>query len=125
MKLLLAIIAGLFCFTGYADNLKLAWDASPSTNVVGYALYSGTNSGNYLTRTEVGTNLTASVEGLVEGRWYFVVTAFTTNNIESLPSNEVNAEVPKPPANMRTVIVQYGATLTNFYDVGFFRLRLP
>ena len=47
------------------------------------------------------------------------------HRIESVPSNTVTAEVPVPPPNMRTVVLQYSGTLTNWQDVGFFKLRLP
>jgi hypothetical protein len=115
----------LAAFPAPAGNVRLAWDPSPDTNVVSYAIYAGTNSGNYFIRLAVGTNLTCTVSNLSAYRWYFVATAATVEGIESLPSNEVQCEVPKAPANMRTVVLQYGNTLTNFYDVGFFKLRLP
>jgi hypothetical protein len=66
-----------------------------------------------------------TVSGLLAGNWWFAVAARDTNGIQSLLSNVLQIEVPKPPLNMRTVVLQYSGTLSNFYDVGFFKLRLP
>ena len=105
------------------------WDASPDSSVTNYTLYACTNTiGTNLSAAvtvEVGTNLTARIEDLLPGRWSFYVTAMAAYRIQSLPSNVVQAEVPAAPTNMRTVVLQYSGTLTNFYDVGFFKLRLP
>jgi len=125
------ILFGIFAaLTSMASDIKLAWDASPTTGVPNYVLYASTNilSATNLTsatvRLNVGTNLTATVERIQAGQWSFAATAMK-DGLESDPSNILIADVPQPPARMRTVVVQYSGTLTNFYDVGFFRLRLP
>lgn len=113
-----------------AQELPLAWDASASPGVTNYILYAGTNSitatnlSSYTMRISVGTNLTARVESLAPGQWFFAATA-QAGGIESAPSNILAVEVPPAPQRMRTMVVQYSGTLTNFYDVGFFRLKLP
>lgn len=44
---------------------------------------------------------------------------------KSLPSNEVIADVPAPPEQLRTVILQHAASLTNGWnDIGFFKVRI-
>lgn len=83
------------------------------------------NKSNSLVKINAGTNLTATVENLSSGRWFFAATAVGNNGLESLLSNVLAVEAPNPPANMRTIVLQYSGTLSNFYDVGFFRLRLP
>ena len=114
----------------HAAELKLAWDESPTTGVTNYVLYASTNALNAsnlqtaAVRLNVGTNLTATVEDIQPGQWSFAATA-QKMGVESAPSNILLVDVPTPPARMRTVVVQYSGTLTNFYDVGFFRLRLP
>ena len=125
------ILFGIFAaLTSMASDIKLAWDASPTTGFTNYVLYASTNilSATNLTsatiRLNVGTNLTATVERITAGQWSFAATAMK-DGLESDPSNILIADVPQPPARMRTVVVQYSGTLTNFYDVGFFRLRLP
>jgi hypothetical protein len=123
------VAVGLCVHLASGTEIKLAWDAPVETNysVTNYVLYAQTNlvsKTNYSVRQSVGTNQTATVQDIAPGRWWFAATA-VAGGAESDLSNVVLAEVPVPPPNMRTVVVQYGGTLTNFYDVGFFRLRLP
>lgn len=129
MKKLLLI--GLLALNSFAGDIKFSWDPSPTTNVTGYTLYAHTNyitelnKTNCLVKVNVGTNLTATLEDFtLNGIWYFGATA-TKEGLESKLSNIISLEVPQPPTNMRTVVLQYSGTLTNFYDVGFFKLRLP
>ena len=113
-----------------ASDVQLAWDASPTTNIT-YTIYGHTN---FLTSTNLasaavkvnaGTNLTALIEGMQPpGRWYFAATA-NLGGLQSDLSNVLILQVPFPPANGRVVAIQYGITLTNFVDTGFFRLRIP
>jgi len=81
-----------------AQQLTLAWDASASTNVVGYRLYYGTNTRSYQFVTNVGPALTQSVVLPHRGRWFFAATAYDTSGLESDFSSEVSWESkPTPP----------------------------
>ena len=81
-----------------AERLTLAWDPSPSADVVGYRLYYGTNSGSYRYVTNTGLMLTQSVVLPQGGRWFFAATAYDTNGLESDFSGEVVFESkPVPP----------------------------
>jgi hypothetical protein len=135
-SLILALLLSIL--TCGATDIKFAWNAStnaPEFTNVTYALYGYTNDlpdnlvwTNCASRINVGTNLTCTISGIVPGLWFFGVRANAlcgTNSVESEFSNILILDVPKPPTNMRTVILQYSGTLTNFYDVGFFKLRLP
>jgi hypothetical protein len=63
--------------------------------VVGYALYCGTATGEYAERLDVQNTLTCTISNLNPGStYYFVVTAYTAGQVESLPSNEVAYAVP-------------------------------
>src|SRR6266566_1542220 len=78
-----------------AGNVTLAWDPDSDLNVVGYRLHSGTTSGVYTQTTEVGNVTAASVSNLVNGNTYFfVVTAYDANAVESAPSNQVSYIAP-------------------------------
>lgn len=111
-------------------DIRFAWDPSTTTGVTNYVLHAHTNAltatnfASALVHVNVGTNLTASVSALQPGLWSFCATA-QKDGVQSAPSNVVNVEVPRPPPNMRVVVVQYSNTLSNWYDAGFFRLRLP
>jgi hypothetical protein len=127
-----ALFVGFSAAAVSAASVRLAWDASPTEGVTNYVLHAWTNNAengpfaytNAPVHVNVGTNLTASLEALQPGQWSFVVTA-QKEGIESDPSNVVIVETPDPPARLRTIAIQYSGSLTNFVDVGFFRLRLP
>lgn len=79
-----------------SQSVTLAWNPDSGTNnVAGYAVYSGTNSSNYSSRLDTGTNTTATVSGLKEGlTYYFAVTAYNTAKVESAPSAPITYLVP-------------------------------
>jgi hypothetical protein len=94
---------GIFCIVTLSfcaavrgsQSVILAWDSIADTNVVGYAIYYGTNSGNYMSRLDAGGINAIAVPGLTEGvTYYFVVTAYDAQRTESDPSNEVAYVVP-------------------------------
>jgi hypothetical protein len=94
----LFLILGLFLLSiSKVFGVGLAWDPSPDTNVTGYAVYYGTNSGSYSTRIDVlnVTNVTIPNSNLFQHPLanYFVVTAYTITGVESLPSNEVSYNI--------------------------------
>lgn len=98
----LVFAALLFAASALAQqaNVTLAWDApQPATGLAGYRLYSGPATGVYTNHLDT-TNLTYTVTNLVLGaKYFFVVTAVSTEGFESDPSNEVNYTVPsRPPA---------------------------
>jgi fibronectin type 3 domain-containing protein len=72
---------------------RLSWDASAGTDIAGYKIYLATASGAYGTPVATTSmNITTyTLTGLAVGTTYFfVVTAFDTNGIESTFSNEVS-----------------------------------
>jgi hypothetical protein len=92
-KKLLAFLASFpLLLSSFADTVVLEWMPSPSTNLCGYYLYTGTESHFYTHRTPVEpTATTTTVSNLVEGTtYYFALTSYDENNLESEFSNEVN-----------------------------------
>jgi hypothetical protein len=84
-----AFALGSLCSAHAAQQVSLAWDASPEPNIAGYRLRYGTQSGTYTETMTINSGTTASVEGLTSGAtYYFVVTAYDQAGLESLPSNE-------------------------------------
>ncbi len=74
------------------SSVTLQWDASPDTNVVGYAVYNGVIDTSYLIRTDAGPETSATVTNLPVGVTnYFFVTAYDENGVESDPSNLIDA----------------------------------
>jgi hypothetical protein len=85
--------------SGFAANVTLAWDPSPDPQVAGYRIYYGVATGNYTNSAPVGMVTTATLTGLVVGtKYYFAATAFDTNGVESIFSNETSY-TPVPSAN--------------------------
>jgi hypothetical protein len=86
--------------TNSTSSVSLAWNPSPDTRygVLNYNLYYGHASATYTNSFSVGTNLTGSVSNLVRGSTYFfAVTAYATNGLESDFSNEISYTSPTPP----------------------------
>ncbi len=89
--------------TNLTGTASLTWDA-PSTNadgtiltdLAGYKIYYGTESGNYTEVRNVENVTTVPIDELPDiqsGIWYFAVTAYDTSGNESDYSNEVNTEI--------------------------------
>jgi len=79
------------------QSITLAWDPNPEPDLAGYRLYHGTNSGHYSDVIEVGNVTNHAVTGLLDNTTnYFVLTAYNTSGLESLPSNPVSYIVPSP-----------------------------
>lgn len=75
--------------------VQLGWHASISTNVIGYKVYYGPASRNYTNSIDVARSYSLVISGLTYGAtYYFAVTAYATNNLESDYSNEIQYTVP-------------------------------
>ena len=83
-----------------AASVTLAWDGNTESDLAGYKVHYGGSSGNYTNSTDVGNVTTNRVDGLMQGaRYFFVVTAYNTNGLESEPSNEISYTVPAATNN--------------------------
>src|SRR6185436_15981212 len=80
---------------GAGQKASFSWSASTTPGVMGYALYCGTNSGEYPVRIDVGTNTTVTLTALKEGRTnYYSIAAYDTNRMEGVRSAEIKYLVP-------------------------------
>jgi len=85
--------------TVQAGSVSLAWNASVTPFVAGYKTHYGTASGVYTASVNADTNLAATVTGLTPGVvYYFAVTAYASNGVESVFSNELTNRLPILPA---------------------------
>ena len=125
MKKYITLTICLITLFGRAGTLHLAWDPSPTPNVT-YNVYSSTNEVSFIPVATGLSGLTCTVTNLATGRTQFVVSA-TKDGMESNYSGPITVESPAPPANLRVLILQYNddATLTNWSDAMFFRLKIP
>lgn len=96
---LLALTAFVSISAHAASSVTLAWDPSVSPNVTGYNLYYGAISRTYTNVVSAGSATSATVSGLAPNTiYYFAVTAFDSNGIESDFSIETNY-FSTPPSN--------------------------
>jgi hypothetical protein len=77
----------------YAGDVTLEWDPNTETDLAGYKIYYGTASGSYSTPIPIGLQSTYTITGLEPGTYYFAVTAFNSDGLESAFSNEVSTAV--------------------------------
>lgn len=143
-KTIWLILVGLiFILTNTANalDISLAWDASPSSNVVGYKLYyqadtpslplAGNEALQGSSPIDIGPNTAYSVTGLTDNKiYYFAVTAYDAAGYESAYSNIVasgwvppltapsNGLVAQPTIetfNWETAPAPYDVTYTLYY----------
>jgi hypothetical protein len=100
--LIFCLIIFLHVSSVFAANVTLAWDppstntdGTPLTDLGGYIVYYGTESGNYSQSIDVGNVNTYKVNSLIAGlTYYFSVTSYKTSGNESNYSNEIYAATP-------------------------------
>jgi F5/8 type C domain/Domain of unknown function (DUF5060)/Fibronectin type III domain len=121
LLVLLACLSLAFSTTpAQAAQVQLAWDApvqangTPVSNVAGYKLYYGSQSGQYQTVVSVGLTTTYTMKDLSAGpTYYFAVKAYDSTGTESAFSNEISVILPAdtpgegliPQQQMRVVSV--------------------
>lgn len=87
-------------------DVTLAWDPNPEPDIAGYRLYWGASTGSYDAELEFALAQIdpeapqVTVNDIPTRLTYFVVTAYNTAGLESLPSNEVVADPFDPVTDM-------------------------
>lgn len=80
-----------------AASLTLAWDHSTSSNVAGYQVSYGTQSGKYTATVKAGYVTSVSITGLTEGTtYYFSVQSYDSAGTLGSPSSEISGKVAAP-----------------------------
>jgi hypothetical protein len=80
-------------------DVSLFWNPSPDLRAAGYNVHYGLGSRAYTWSLDADTNLTATVTGLTPGVvYYFAATAYDSNGVESVFSNELTNRLPILPA---------------------------
>lgn len=84
--------------TTEGSSVFLAWDALPSTELVGYNIYYGTTTGKYIQRRGVEKDATSlTLRALPVGTtYYFAIRAVNDKNQETEFSQEVGVSVGNP-----------------------------
>jgi hypothetical protein len=90
---------GLQQKVAHSAEIALTWEANTEPNLTGYRVYYGTASETYYYSVDIGNVTSCSVSNLLVGQtYYFVVTAYNTDGIESEYSEEVSVAVEAPIA---------------------------
>ena len=82
-----------------SHSVALSWDASTSTDVVGYYVSRGTQSGGpyaRLTSSPITATVYTDSSVAAGATYYYVVTALAGNGLESDYSNQASATIPSP-----------------------------
>lgn len=98
-RTLLLLLFVLLTLAGFekarAAYIVLNWSASASTNVAGYNVYYGTNSGNYPYKINVGSSTSVTISNLPPGITYYLsATAYDALGNESAFSSEISYLLP-------------------------------
>src|SRR4051794_20168381 len=92
---LLIILALTRAASALPATVTAIWDANTESNLAGYKLSYGTQSGIYTTTIDVG-KVTSYAVSLNPGTYYFAVQAYNTNGLISAYSTEVAATIGAP-----------------------------
>jgi hypothetical protein len=93
-----------------ADTLNLMWDPSPDSNVAGYLVYVGTQSGVYSSAYDVGNSTSFAYSNASAGQaYYFAVAAYFPGPVIGTKSTEVTgtsngAPVLLNPGNQSSIV---------------------
>lgn len=136
--LLLSALTCLGQLVPSSPSVTLAWDDSPSTNVVNYFVYVGPQSGAYSTKLLAGLTNRFTVGSIKPGATYFFAVTATDDpsqlgglpvqsDRESVFSNEVSYTSPTnppplPPTNLVVLTIQSNsldAASIGWKDIGF------
>lgn len=94
---LFSFLAALLLMCGgvcaLAGDAVLTWNPSVSEDIVGYKVYAGNASRLYGSPIMVGNQTQYTMTGLINGAWYFAVTAVDIEGDESDYSNEVTKSI--------------------------------
>lgn len=99
LALLVTFPLAMAATPGAAATVTVAWDPNTESDLAGYVVSYGTQSGVYSTSVDVGNTTSWTVTTLAAGqRYYFVVQAYNTSGLFSPYSDEVNVLTEPPPA---------------------------
>jgi hypothetical protein len=88
----------LFAQYAAAASLTIAWDQDTASDVAGFVIAYGTESGVYPNTVQAGNQTSQQISGLADGTtYYFIVQAYNSEGAMSPPSAEVWGQTPGSP----------------------------
>src|SRR5437899_1524200 len=102
----------------HAATVTATWNDNPESDIAGYRLKYGTQTGVYTTTLDVG-NVTSTVVTVSPGQTYFfVVQAYDTSGLSSSNSTEVSIFVPAPAPTLTSLSPTTGPVGTSVTIAG-------
>jgi len=121
--LVVTIFGALFFVPGVslAASVTLGWDPNTDADCAGYQIYYGEASGEYWFQQDVGNQTRHTVNDLEEGKtYYFAVTAYNLENLESDYSKELAYTVPvESPPDVEILNPVQTSSSASVLDIGF------
>lgn len=97
------------------SSVTLTWYPSPSPDVTGYNVYSGSASGIYTNKISVGNTTSVTLSNMIAGNtYYFSATCYDTNGEESALSNEAVYTMPPDTTGLPIVLENPSISGGNF-----------
>jgi hypothetical protein len=91
--------------TQTTQSVTLAWNQSPSANIVGYNIYYGGASGNYTNMVSVGNVTNTTISGLLGGvTYYFAAAAINSSGFKSGYSSQISFVPPVTTTTNRPLL---------------------
>ena len=113
MVLSIILAAAILCpFQVFAAAVEVSWSGNSETDLAGYKIYYGIQSGTYTSTINAGKVTTATINNLETGKTYYVaMSAYDTSDNESVKSAEVSISIPDPDTTPPTgsIIINAGA----------------
>ena len=114
LTVLLIVLAAaiLYPIQLFAVAVEVSWNANSESDVAGYKIYYGTQSGTYTSTLNTGKVTTSTIDNLETGKTYYVaMSAYDASANESEKSSEVSIAIPvsdtTPPTG--SIIINAGA----------------
>jgi hypothetical protein len=94
-SIIVLVLLVLFAAPVFAGSVTVTWDPNTESDVVGYTVVYGTQSGVYTFSKSVGNATTWTADNLTAGQTYFfAVQAVSTDGLTSPLSQEVSTTIP-------------------------------
>ena len=129
MKALMILIASLIIGVGGpgvvgAKPVSLDWNDNTEADLAGYKVYRGTVSGGPYSEIASVTESFYTDEVTVDGSYFWVVTAYDTEGLESGYSNEVSLVLDTTPPEPPTGLQAIWQVIVSFFKKLFGGLRI-